>query len=58
MMREMGMETAVILADKGFHGSGDGEELDGACIPYIMPLKRNSAECMRTPPQMPGTTGF
>ena len=30
MMREMGMETAVILADKGFHGSDLGEELDGA----------------------------
>ena len=58
MMREMGIETAVILADKGFHGSGDGEELDGAGIPCIMPLKRNSAECMRTPLQMPGTTGF
>ena len=58
MMREMGIGTAVILADKGFCGSGNGEELDGAGIPYIMPLRRNSAECMRTPLQMPGTTGF
>ena len=31
MMHGMGMETAVILADKGFHGSGDlGENLHRA----------------------------
>ena len=58
MMREMGIETAVILADKGFYSSCNGEELDGTGIPYIMPLRRNSAEYMRTPLQMPGTTGF
>ena len=46
MMREMGIETAVILADKGFHGSGDGEELDGALqqhSPLFFPEGRTMA---------------
>ena len=58
MMREMGVETAVVLADKGFYSNANGEELDGLGIPYLMPLRRNSAEYMRTPLDKPGTMGF
>lgn len=58
MMREMGIETAVVLADKGFYSHGNGEELDGMGIPYVMPLRRNSTEYRRTPLSAPGTTGF
>jgi len=58
MMREMGVETAVVLADKGFYCNGNGEELDMLGIPYLMPLRRNSTEYMRTPLDKPGTMGF
>ena len=58
MMREMGIETAVVLADKGFYSEGNGEELDTHGIPYIMPLRRNSLEYDREPLNRPGTTGF
>ncbi len=58
MMREMGIETAVVLADKGFYSACNGEELDGLGIPYIMPLRRNSSEYKRTPLEAPGTLGF
>ena len=58
MMREMGIETAVVLADKGFYSEGNGEELDTRGIPYIMPLRRNSLEYDRGPLNRPGTTGF
>ena len=58
MMQEMGVETAVVLADKGFYSEGNGNELDRQGIPYIMPLRRNSAEYGRAPLDRPGTTGF
>jgi len=58
MMYEMGILTAVVLADKGFYSEGNGNELDTLNIPYIMPLRRNSREYERTPLQYPGTTGF
>ena len=58
MMLEMGIETAVVLADKGFYSEGNGNELDEQRIPCIMPLRRNSAECGRAPLDRPGTTGF
>ena len=58
MMQEMGIETAVVLADKGFYSEGNGNELDRQGIPYIMPLRRNSAEYGRAPLDRPGTTGF
>lgn len=58
MMREMGIEAAVVLADKGFYSSENGSELEQAGIPYIMPLRRNSTEYARTPLMQPGTTGF
>lgn len=58
MMHEMGVETAVVLADKGFYSEGNGDELDRLGIPYVMPLRRNSSEYARTPLEKPGTTGF
>lgn len=58
MMCEMGITSAVVLADKGFYSEANGSELDTLNIPYIMPLRRNSIEYEKTPLLKPGTTGF
>lgn len=58
MANEMGLATALVIADKGFTKASECRRLESDGLSYIMPLRRNSAEYSREPLRKPGRTGF
>ena len=58
MANEMGLETALILTDKGFTSRDGCARLEEAGLSYILPLQRNSAEYSREPLDKLGRGGF
>ena len=58
MANEMGLVTALVIADKGFTKRSECERLERDGLSYIMPLRRNSREYSREPLQKAGRTGF
>lgn len=55
---EMGVGKVVAVCDKGFAKKADQVTMEAAGIDYLMPLKRTTRECPRTPLEKPGFTGF
>lgn len=58
MANEMGLTTALVIADKGFTKKSECERLERDGLSYIMPLRRNSSEYSREPLRKAGRTGF
>jgi transposase len=58
MANEMGLASALVIADRGFTKKSECERLEGEGLFYLMPLKRNNSEYPREPLRMPGRTGF
>jgi len=58
MANEMGLATALVIADKGFTKRSECERLERDGLSYIMPLRRNSLEYSREPLRKAGRTGF
>lgn len=58
MADAMGLETALVIADKGFAKKGECDRLRRGGLSYIQPLRRNSAEYSRAPLLKAGRTGF
>jgi len=58
MANAMGLESALVLADKAFAKKAECERLAREGLSYILPLRRNSLEYSREALQKPGRTGF
>ena len=58
MTVEMGLKSALVIADKGFTKREELGRLEADGLKYIMPLRRNSAEYSREALEKPGRTGF
>lgn len=58
MADTMGLETALVIADKGFTKKSECDRLRRDGLSYILPLRRNSAEYSRAPLLKAGRTGF
>lgn len=58
MANEMGLTTALVIADKGFTSRAECARLEAAGLSYIMPLRRNSKDYSREPLSKPGRSGF
>ena len=58
MTAEMGLKSALVIADKGFTKRGELDRLETEGLKYVMPLRRNSTEYSREALEKPGRTGF
>jgi len=58
LLNEMGVKTAIIIADKGFSSINNVEELEENHLQYIIPLRRNSLEYSREPLKYADRSGF
>ena len=58
MANDMGLTTALIIADKGFTKNSECKRFECDGLTYVMPLRRNSTEYSRTALQQPGHLGF
>ena len=58
MTVEMGLKSALVIADKGFTKKEELDRLEAAGLSYIMPLRRNSTAYSREALEKPGRTGF
>jgi len=58
LVDELGLQDAVVIADKGFGSTANFKDLDAAGIKYIIPLRRNSQQYDRTPLRAADKSGF
>lgn len=58
MLKEMGLQGALVITDKGFVKLSHLDELETLGLEYVMPLKRSSTEYSRFPLEKPGYSGF
>ena len=58
MANEMGLSTALVIADKGITKKEECRRLEESGLAYVMPLQRSSAQYSRAPLEAPGRTGF
>jgi len=58
MANAMGLQSALIIGDKGLTQRRECERLAAEGLHYIFPLRRNSVEYSRAALEKPGRTGF